>query len=303
MMTQAALQLREIIKQTVTYLFNNKWLTSLIVLLSIFIPYFGWLGLSILALVTLRRGFKEGAYLLCTIAFPVIALWLTGASNTFALLNLLFVTTLLWLLATTLRETGSWSRTLEVGTVLTSLSLIGVHFFAHEALTEWTAMLTKHLDGTIASLNAEQSSSHLTFFAKITPSLLAVSTSLSTLVLLVIARAIQAITFNPGGLAKELREIRLSWFALLIFTIILLGIKTGSTIAFQLLPLMLFLFCIAGTSLVHRLLSRLQLAKFYLMGFYLLLLLMFPYMMVLLLLFAIADIYFNFRKRYIPNAV
>lgn len=290
-------QFSEIMKQATNHLMNNKWLATMLVFLSVFIPYAGSLGLLIIAFITLRKSPREGAYLSGAIIIPTLFLMRNAdASMLLPLINLIITTLLLWCLAFTLRTTASWSRTLETGAFFVSFLIIIVHFFAQEIVNEWSVNLIKEIDATITSVNTDITQHRLAIFTKLSTSLLTASMFLSTLFFLLLARGVQAVAFNPGGLSQELREIRLSWFTLLFLAIILLGIKLGSTLAFQFLPVVLFLFCIAGVSLIHRLLSQLQLSRFYLAGFYLLMVFIFPYMLLVLLLLAIADIYFNFRK-------
>jgi len=284
----------------------------LLALLVAFIPFVGWLGLVMMAIVTLRQGALPGAYFVVTLLIPVFVLMSLAQSQSFAFFNTAAVTILLWILAIVLRETRSWSRTFEAGTLLTLGLILFMQGFAENVGYKPLDFLAKLGDGrTVVDstairlsevsqipLNTEAGQYFWAFFAKIATSLASVSMLLSATLLLLVARGLQAVAFNPGGFGKELREIRLNWLVLSLFAFILVGIKLEWVLAYQLLPAMLLPFSVAGISLVHRLLSQLPLARMYLTIFYLLILFLFPYMLLIVMLCAIADVYFDFRTRF-----
>jgi len=117
-----------------------------------------------------------------------------------------------------------------------------------------------------------------------------------------LARWWQAGLFNPGGFGAEFRLLVIprlvSPFAAIVAILVLLSLVTGSEkgLASDLLIVLVVLFAFQGLSLLHHRVHQIEMATGWLVGFYLLLMLM-PHLIGLILGFiGITDTVVDFRR-------
>jgi hypothetical protein len=125
----------------------------------------------------------------------------------------------------------------------------------------------------------------------------------SVLLSLLMGRWWQAVLFNPGGFRTEFHELRLGQpmaiGALLVFGVAWL---TKSPLLANVLPLLVVIYALQGIALLHGIANNAKLARGWLVGFYLLLLLALPQVLTLLCLVSISDAWLDFRARIKPPA-
>jgi hypothetical protein len=115
--------------------------------------------------------------------------------------------------------------------------------------------------------------------------------------ILAVARWSQARLYNPGGIHQELQSVRLDNLTVAIFAGVILLSLIGWAPAIDSLPVVLLIFLLAGVSLVHGILVAMKKTTIWLVVFYLLLVLLFPYLGSLLIIAALVDCWFNLRNR------
>lgn len=118
---------------------------------------------------------------------------------------------------------------------------------------------------------------------------------------LVLARWWQSVVYSPGSLGYELRNIRLSRLAGILFVASLAISYLGNSVVLDVMPIVYVLFGTAGLSLVHYLFKRSESkhAFFWLMVFYVILFMTLPFSLVMIAMLALLDIWLNIRRRMI----
>jgi hypothetical protein len=252
---------------------------------------FAWIGAAIVALVTLRQGSRQGAYILFWGLLPATVLAALGDTGP--------VTTLLgvFLVASALKAGASWSWALAVAVIsglLTGLLLITLGqvyieqllLLLNDALTQLASQAT----------DAEQSAQVLAMIpsAQQVAGLLGLSNGFVVVMCLVLARWWQSLLYNPGGFKVEFHQLRLPpklSIVLLAVALLLLGAGYGLWALIFSLP-----FMFAGFALVHGLAGQKQLNPNWLGLFYMSWLLLDP-VKALVLILAIADSWIDIRGR------
>jgi hypothetical protein len=117
------------------------------------------------------------------------------------------------------------------------------------------------------------------------------------------ARWLQALLYNPGGLKTELYHIRLNWIAELALALIIIGILLKIQIFWDFLPLILSIFFLAGLSLVHCIAAKKYPGRTLtpLIIFYLILILGFKYIAGLVIIASLIDCWFDMRTRLVSG--
>jgi len=272
------------------------------------------LGILVAALVTLRKGAFEGTLVLCaTIAPYLLSYALSSPSSQpemvmIATATIVAINVVTWLLALVLRRYGNWSFVIEVA-ILTGVLLIGVIHLMFPGIQDWWSLqLAAYLKKT-ASLFQQlapegvppEEAMEATVIAGIKPYItgfVMASIIFNALLQLVIARGWQAVIFNPGGLRKELCQVRLGYVSAAVFVIVLALAYMSNVFGLDMMPVMVTAFCAAGLSLIHFVLAPRQMGWFWLVLIYLGVMFIFPMGMVLFAIAGLLDSFFNLRLRF-----
>ncbi|MCY4263411.1 MAG: hypothetical protein OXE78_00950 [Gammaproteobacteria bacterium] len=263
------------------YVMNGRRQAIIAAVLLGVIPIVNLLNPVVVGLVVLRRGPLEGFIIFLWSLLPLLGWYSTG--EFVPLIMLLSISGLSLLL----RETGSWEKT------LLAAILVGVGFsiFVHvnpdqiEALAE---LINRQSSPEQQSIQVER-------LQEVIPDYLNGFYVFLSIILLMIARWMQSILYNPGGFQKEFQKLRISpKFAMLLLGMVVLSrfevfIPAG-WLLYMLLP-MLF----SGIALIHAVVARNRMSRLWLVLFYLLLLL--PYSLQFLALAALIDSLYDFRGR------
>ncbi len=115
---------------------------------------------------------------------------------------------------------------------------------------------------------------------------------------MLLARWWQAVIFNPGGLKKELYQIRLSYLSVALF-VAAAGLSwLGNLVSMDIMPILYAGFGAAGFSLLHNLLARLPTGRLWLTVVYIGFIIVFPRSIEIIAMFAVLDVLLNFRERW-----
>jgi hypothetical protein len=254
---------------------------------------FCWISAAALALVTLRKGAGPGAWLYLWALLPAgTLLYAFGDSGPLALLSGTMV------LALVLRTT--------VNLPLAVLAAIGVGVATGLVLftlaDEYLAQLVTYFSEFLAAV--EQDSSKVgealvlprPDVAQVAGMLGAGTAMMSTLCLL-LARYWQAALYNPGGFGLEFRALRYPVLVTVVLVVAALalfslGLRYRTWAMICLIPL-----TFAGLALVHARAAARGQGTGWLAGFYVVWLIFDP-VKLLVVFFAIADSWLNFRRRW-----
>lgn len=268
------------------------------------IPLVAWVAIMIIGLVTLRHGAGQGFIVLVWSAVPSLVMVFLSTDMYF-FSQVLCGGLIVWFLALLLRAHYPWSVLLEIAAWLAIVVVLVAHLaFGGEIYAWWAAKLHALIaqynqaivDEDVELMIPKQALFYVTHIAT---GFLTAMVCLNAVFNLLVARWWQALIFNPGGLSREFLTIRLSYR--LVIGLIIAAVLAALRVewAFDLLPIFLGAFFIAGFSLMNAWLMRFKRGWIWLLLFYILLLLRFMIIGAAVMVMAIVDSIVDIRKRWI----
>jgi len=249
------------------------------------LPLLHWISSATVALVVLRRGLAEGAFVLLWTSLPLLA-WYGYNNDAMPLLVLLGT----FCLASILRETVSWEITLAAAMVISIVAGFVFQVTSAEALALLVDWYFEVVD-TAQEVTRDQASQVLV-------GLFAMGHSASMLVALMLARWWQSVLFNPGGFQKEIHGLRLSpLLSAVIVGLMVLVLVLNEPVFGRWLPLLTIPLVLSGIGFVHWIVKEKNLGVSWLVAFYILLLFLIQLVYPLLASLALMDSGLNLRKR------
>ncbi|MBO0496763.1 MULTISPECIES: hypothetical protein [unclassified Pseudomonas] len=260
------------------------------------LPLLYWLGAAAGCLVLLRRGLKDALGVLALGLLPALIWWLQ-LGDPRVLLVLLGSSSL----ALVLRASESWVRTLLVSVALGLVYsvMLGAAFRPQiEGLSqEIVKILPMALGDLYQQLSVDERARFASLIAPVLTGLIAALLQVVSVLSLIVGRYWQALLYNPGGFGREFRSIRIpAGPAMLLLACMVVGPNFGPQMAL-LAPICSVPLVFAGLALIHGLVARKRLAKFWLVGLYVTLLLFMQLIYPLLVVLAIIDGLIDFRGR------
>ncbi len=273
------------------YALKGRRQTILVVVLCGLLPLFYFLSAAIVALVNLRKGWQEGFIAFMWALLPTF-MWIYLGNFTPIIIVLATL-----VLATVLRESESWQVTLLVAMGIGFVSGLSLHL-----QPELLASIVQATEQMLASMQLPEGKlpGGEVFpypFSDLVLSGYGTLHMLSSVICLMLARWLQATQVNPGGFQQEFHQLRLdrriaaSLMAVLLGSLLISPALEVWTALFT-LPLIL-----AAIALVHATVAARKLNIQWLLIFYIAFLLLFPLMLQVLLVLAVLDSWFDFRKR------
>jgi len=278
------------------FIMRGRMQATLVVVVSAALPLLFWLSAAAGSLVLLRRGWSDAAGILAWALLPAIGWWYFGEPRT--LLVLLGALSL----ALLLRASLSWNRVLLCSVafgLVYGLVLGAVFREPIEAMAlELQKLMPQMLDGVHQQLSVDERARLDSLIAPVLTGLIAALLQIVSLLSLILGRYWQALLYNPGGFGREFRALRLPTpLAMLLLVGMLLGPNLGPQMA-MLTPLCSVPLAFAGIALLHGLVAQGRMAKFWLVGLYITLLLFLQLTYPLLVVLAIVDSLLDFRGRF-----
>lgn len=275
------------------YIMRGRMQAALVVGLTAALPLLFWLSAAGAALVLLRAGLAQSAGVIVWALIPAMVWAYLG--DPYVLL--VIVGTLV--LANALRETTSWLTVLmvSIGVGLVSMVVLSTAFAEPIAALVRAVgeALPEVFDEVYEQLSADEQARLQALLTPVLTGLLAAVVQVFSLACLILARYWQAALYNPGGFGQEFRAIKLP---VAVAGLLVMGMFLAPNIAIEatvITPLCAVPLAFVGLAVVHGLIAKYRLGKFWLMGLYLGLILfiqlVYPFLMVL----ALADSAFDFR--------
>ncbi len=281
------------------FIMRGRMQATLLVAGSAALPLLFWLSAAAGSLVLLRRGFSDAVGVLAWALLPALAWWYFGEPRTamvlFGSLSLAMV----------LRASESWVRVLLVSVALGMLYavILGTVFREPiEAMSqELQKLLPTMLTGLYEQLKVEERARLAALITPVLNGLIASLLQIVTVLTLILGRYWQALLYNPGGFGREFRALRLPLIPTSVLLVcMLLGPNFGPQMA-MLTPLCSVPLLFAGLALIHGMVAEKQLARFWLVGMYITLLVFMQLIYPLLVVIAIVDSLIDFRGRRKPK--
>jgi len=252
------------------------------VLLLGLIPLINLLSPVIVGLIMLRKGVREAALILAWAILPLAGWAIAGDSV--PLIMLLGISGLGLLL----RESGSWEFTL-----LASI-LIGVCVeFYLRVRPEVMDLIMQQLEVYLTTNNLQ--GVQVEELREIVTSFIGAVYMFLAVMLLMLARWMQAALYNPGGFRQEFHQLRIKHtVALSLMGLMLLAnfgiVIPSSWVLYLILPMMF-----SGVALIHAVVALKKLSSMWLVVFYALIML--PLVAQMVVLLALVDSWYDFRTR------
>ena len=263
----------------------------------VFSTMFCWISAAVVALVTLRKGAGEGAWLLLWALLPAGLLLLAyGDSGPLAMLLGTAV------LAAVLRSTVNLSATVLVSVVVGGLIGGALLLFSTEFLEQLVGFVSEFLRNMEQQLSQDGNTVTLPIPTALQiAGMLGLASAVSSVMCLLLARYWQAALYNPGGFGEEFKALYLSPARTAMLVLPALGIAALGTGYQTWAMIFLVPLSFAGLALVH---ARAEVRKRgvgWLTVFYLAYFILDPVKLVVVIA-AIADSWIGFRQRWAKEA-
>lgn len=280
------------------------------------------LAILVAALVTLVNGAVEGALVMLAATLPYLAtIYLPLHSGPDASVMILWVWIALgvavasniftWVFAVMLRRKTSCSALVQMA-ALFGVLVVSVAHLVYPDIANWWGMQLHALQTyyeqassvagaklTIPEVSAETQTEMIDVLKQLVNGMIVMLVLINALFQLALARWWQSAVYSPGSLGRELRYIRLSRMAGMLFLLSLVFSYQGNSVVLDVMPIVYILFGAAGLSLVHYIFKRMDSpnAWFWLMVFYVILFFTVPFSVVMIAILGLFDIWLNVRGR------
>jgi hypothetical protein len=282
------------------FIMRGRMQATLVVAGCAALPLLYWLGAAAGCLVLLRRGLKDALGVLALGLLPALIWWLYS-DDPRALLVLLGSASL----ALVLRASESWNRVLLVSIAMGVVFsvVLGTAFAPQiEMLAQALIKVMPSLLGEVyQQMSVDEQARFASLITPILTGLIAALLQIVSVLSLIVGRYWQALLYNPGGFGREFRAVRIPLGPAML---LLAGMVVTPNLGVQmsmLVPLCSVPLVFAGLALIHGLVAQKRLAKFWLVGLYVTLLLFMQLIYPLLVVLAIVDSLIDFRGRLAPK--
>jgi len=269
--------------------------------LAMVLPPLGVVSTAVVALVALREGATQSAYVVVISAVVLaVMMLLIHQPPAWGLLAGLVQWVPLLLLGLLLRYTSSWTTTLQAALIFCLVAVLMVYLWVPDVPGLWGSLLDKFARPALekAGMPTEQINEALQYSTGILTGVFAASLLLTMLLSLMLARAMQAAIFNPGGFSLEFRELRFGvWPAAVSVLLLLVMMVSEATLPGELITVAVVAFFIQGLAVIHGLVAQQGMMRGWLVGVYVLLAVLLTPVILLLAGLGWADAIVDFRRR------
>lgn len=269
------------------YVMTGRRQAIIAVMLLGLIPLVNLLNPVVVGLIALRKGLQEVVVIFVWAILPLGAWAMAG--DVVPLIMLIGITGL----AVLLRETESWEFTLLAAIAVGVC--VEVYFRLQPAVID---ALMQQLDLYLQASNPQ--GLQIEEVRNVMLSVIGAVYMFLSIVLLMLARWMQAGLYNPGGFKQEFHSLRIEQKVALALIVIMLLSSFGLVVPdawllYFVLPLMF-----SGIALIHAVVAKKNLSSMWLVTFYILLML--PVVVQIVVLLALVDSWYDFRSR-LSNSV
>lgn len=258
---------------------------TLVGVLFAIIPVLFWISAAIVALVILRKGYRDGAQVFMWSLLPALIWWSNGDPT--PALTLIGVAGL----ASVLRYSANWAYVLVASIILALASMPILASYLQDVMA---AFAKAGIQLEAKSQLPEDVSQE--FFQTLMEGVLGAVHMVILLACTVLARWWQAALYNPGGFQTEFHQLRLPVWLTGTLALAVFGLSNVADMT-QWLFMLAIPLLFAGLALVHGLVEQMKLGRIWLLAIYAGLLLSSAMVFTLLALLATLDSVFGLRKR------
>ncbi len=272
------------------YVMRGRYQALLVALVGASSLMFAWISAAVIALVTLRRGLNEGAFILIWALLP--AGYMLARFGDMGPLAMLVGTTAL---AAVLRWAVSWPLALVTSIAVGVITGYAMLLFSTPYLEDMSAMFAEVFENLQANMPNGQTL-HAPGVSTIA-GMLGLMNTVTCVLCLLLARWWQSVLYNPGGFREEFHGLRLApqfsvTLVLLMLGVSMLGVEYRPWAMLFAVPL-----SIVGLGFLHARAAHRKLGFGWFSMFYMLWLVLDPIKLVVIGI-AIADSFIDFRTRW-----
>ncbi len=273
-------------------------------LLSLPFPPVSIVSSASVALITLRRGAREGLYvLLCACAAAAVLSVLLNIGYQFALLYGAVLWTPVWLISIVLREGRHLAVAIEIAVLLGVAAVLVFYLYQPQPAQIWAGVLAAMIEPMLNAspdVPAEQVKQSAQAFAHFMTGAIAAGTVYGLLFGLFLARWWQAALYNPGGFRVEFLALKghkqLALASIAVLAVAWLSSGGLAEICWNLVVVLFVLYTFIGTAVLHASFSTMKGARFMVPFLYVTLLLI-PHVMILIAICGLLDAWLDLRKK------
>lgn len=271
-------------------------------LVGLVVPPFAWLSSAVLALVALRLGaaalLRAGLPALVAVA---LAGWIVWGRPDGTALAALAAWAPVAVVALVLRWRVRLDDALVVACAMGWIVVLATHVAVADPAAAWRGALLQAFPperfAAEMQVSAEALRQVIDRMAPMMTGVLAASVVLGTVTSLLLARWWQAVLYNPGGFRQEFHDLRLGRVAAVVAAAVCGGALASGVALLQALALtMVALYVFQGLAVVHGLIAARDMATGWLVGLYVLGVILPLQVMSGLTLVGIADAWADFRR-------
>ena len=277
------------------FVMRGRLQATLAVVVAAALPLLFWVSAAAGSLVLLRRGLNDALGIVLWALLPTLLWWYLGEPRPLLELSGSLA------LALVLRVSVSWTRVLLASVLLGVLYGVIIDAVFGEVVkrnaSELLELMPQMLGENYRQMTADEKAQIGELLAPVLTGLMAGLLQLLSLLCVLLGRYWQALLYNPGGFGREFRAVRLPApmaVSLLVGIFLLPGLSIELA---MLTPLCSVPLAFAGVALLHGLVTQQRLARFWLVGLYVSLLLFMQLVYPLLVVLAVVDSLFDFRGR------
>lgn len=278
-------------------------LTASALLVGIALPPFAWLSAAMMALVMLSAG-PAGAL---RVAVPALVIsvaggWLAIGSPYVPALTALASWLPVLLVAGVLRTTTRLDLALAAAAVVGWVIVLSVHAVAGDPAALWQGLLEGMIPAERMAPDFDTDPARVAeLIGRVAPlmtGLVAASTVASCITALFLARWWQAALYNPGGFRGEFHQLRLGQAAAMVTAALMaLSALTEAPLVFGLALVAGVVYLFQGLAVVHGLVAARGMHLGWLVGMYVLGVVLFLQMALALIIIGIVDAWVDLRRR------
>jgi hypothetical protein len=277
---------------------------TVLAVLALLVTPLGLISAAVIALTFLRQGLKEGGLVLGSALLAITGL---GGLLFQMPVGTLLVGVLLWgpaaALGAIMGRTASLRLAIEAAAVLAALVVLAQYVLMADPAAFWADALNEFLRERLDQemLATADLDEFIGLMAGWMAGGMAAVWFLGSVVSLLLARYWSALIDRPGAFGKEFRQLRFGrWLLLLVPVLLLVGvILTGGepSLVGHLYLVGMMVFLVQGISVAHGLVAEFSGSPAWLVGLYLLLILVAPQGVTMVALVGYTDGWLDFRAR------
>ena len=248
------MRLQGLIKNQAKLLLGTPRIAILYTALFSFSPYTSWIGMMIVALVTLRNGEREGGEMLFWAILAHSLYSLMSSSLGVVLVNSVIFFLPCYISACILRITSSWQAVAMGLFVQVMVTALVVQILAPDWVSAQYAMIQSILkasqpDHVLSKWLNDSAAVPDVVMANYAFGMQLMSAVISVLTSLTLARSLQSQLYYPGGFSQEMLSFRGNRVSFVVMMVLFVAAWQMNIVAMNVFPALAFLYMMAGLSL------------------------------------------------------